>query len=205
MALNLNLTLNKKSDGKKGDKKGGKLVEDVRIFIILIAIACVALIVMSVFGIKSANKTTEAIAQQKTEYSKNQMAIANLKALQSKSYEYEALRDKYAELIPNSTLDQQKIMIEMEDLCDDGNCLLTDIQFGELLSGDGISQIPVTLSITGTFSNIVALCQGIVTAPEFMRIDAISMESQTDNSNNDKTKADTKTVQVTVVKFAKSN
>lgn len=207
MALNLNLSLGKKGDGKSGDKKGGKLIEDVRVFIVLMAIACIVLIVLSVFGVKAANKTTAAIEQQKTEYSKNQLAIANLKALQSKSEEYEALRDKYAELIPNTTLDQQKIMIEMEERCDNGGCMLTDIQFGELTAGDGVSQLPVTLSITGSFNDIVKLCQEMVTSQEFMRIDTISMDGlsgATGTKASDKKAASSKTVQVTVVKFAKS-
>lgn len=210
MAFNLNLTLKKKNDEKGSNKKGGKIIEDVRVFIVLMAIACVALIVMSVFGVKSANKTTAAIELQKTEYSKNQLAIANLKALQSKSAEYEALRDRYAALIPNTTLDQQKIMIEMDERCEEGNCLLTDIQFGDFATGDGVSQLPVTLSVTGTFNDIMTLCQKIVTDQEYMRIDAISMSSseatasasQTNTAAAKKTNS-TKTVQITVVKFAK--
>lgn len=203
MAFNLNLAL-KKQNGKSGEKKGGKLVEDVRIFIVLLALVCVVLIVMSVFGVKSINKTIAEIDQQKTQYSTNQLAIANLKALQSKSSEYEALNEKYNELIPNTSLDQQKIMIEMETRCDNGNCMLTDIQFGESTSANGVKQVPVMLSITGSFNDIVKFCQDIVTDKEFMRIDSISMAGGTENASV-KNSQNKKTAKVTVVKFAKGS
>lgn len=202
MAFNLNLTLKKKSEDSKKSGLGKKLMDDVRVFVALIAVVCIILIVFSVLGVRGINETMEAIETQKTEYRNSQLAIANLKALQSRSSEYEALSAEYSKLIPNTTLDQQTIMIEMETRCDNAGCTLTDIQFAEATSTESVTQMMVTLSVTGDFSKILDLCNEIVTDEEFMRIDAISMLSSGASSSADATNT-RKTAQISVVKFAK--
>ena len=125
MAFNINVK--KKDSGAPGEKIN--LLEDIRVFVVLMAIACIGLIVLIVFGVKSNEEIKTEIAKEKKTYQENQLSIANLKALQARSSEFEAQRDMYNAMIPD-TQDRQAVMIDMERRVEGARCTLTDLTFG---------------------------------------------------------------------------
>ena len=122
MAFNINVK--KKDSGAPGEKIN--LLEDIRVFVVLMAIACIGLIVLIVFGVKSNEEIKTEIAKEKKTYQENQLSIANLKALQARSSEFEAQRDMYNAMIPD-TQDRQAVMIDMERRVEGARCTLTEV------------------------------------------------------------------------------
>ena len=90
MAFRINVKSNTASSGAS---KGKNFLEDIRVFAVLMVIACVGLIALIVVGSRSIDETNADIKQEMKTYEENQLSIANLKALQAKSEEYEAQRD----------------------------------------------------------------------------------------------------------------
>lgn len=179
---------------KKKDKKIN-LVDDIRVFIGLMALACIALIVATVFSAKSIETTLTSIDEAKAEYQENQASIANLHALQSKSDEYKAQRDEYNAMISSEKLDQQQIMIDMETDVESHNCTLNDIAFEEATNTGLLNQISVTLSVQGKYSDIMSFCYDTVNGEQIKRIDTINM---TDEGTENVKKAE-----IVVVLFSK--
>ena len=169
-------------------------------------IACVGLIALIVVGSRSIDETNADIKQEMKTYEENQLSIANLKALQARSEEYEAQRDAYDAMIPEE-MDQQQIMIEMEKRVESMNCVLTDLTFGSESADDKnskaaasssnglVNQMQVQISVRGTYTDIMKLAESIVTDQELMRIDAIHMMPMTQGG--------LKEAQITIVKFSK--
>lgn len=184
-------------DGKEEAGKGKSLLDDVRLVIAVIAIACIALIVLTVFGTKSINETLIKIDDVKQEYKQNQAKIANLLALQSKSAEYKAQSDRYDAMLSREPLDQQQIMIDMETDVEKHNCMLTNITFGEQTNTGLVNQIEVKVSIVGEYADIMSFAHDTVNETEIKRIDSIIMKPQ---SSADK-KNQNKTADITVVLF----
>lgn len=205
MAFKINV---KNKEGGASSGGAAKILEDIRVFVALMAVACVGLIVLMVFGIRANNETRVEVDEAKVEYQKNQASIANLKALQSRSGEYEMQRDRLVAMIPQ-TLDEQQIMIEMEERCAGQNCALMDISFGSnggAASGTAaagaaaaptglVNQMQVTLSVRGDYKSIMTLAKELVTDEELMRVDGIHITPLTDDGM--------KEAQITLMKFSK--
>ncbi|MGN0519974.1 MAG: hypothetical protein ACI4LB_04480 [Candidatus Fimenecus sp.] len=205
MAFNINVK--KKDSGAPADKKN--ILEDIRVFVALMAIACIGLIVLIVFGVKSNEEIKTDIAQEKKTYQESQLSIANLKALQSRSAEFEAQRDMYNAMIPE-TQDRQAVMIEMEQRVETANCTLKDLSFGGDAAIGGntttsttaststglVKELQVIMTVRGTYTDIMGLCNTLVTDEELMRIDAIQMKPLS--------KSDEKEATITLVKFSKN-
>lgn len=203
MAFRINVKSNTASSGAS---KGKNFLEDIRVFAVLMVIACVGLIALIVVGSRSIDETNAEIKQEMKTYEENQLSIANLKALQAKSEEYEAQRDAYDAMIPEK-MDQQQIMIEMETRVESMNCVLTDLTFGSESADDKnskaaasssnglVNQMQVQISVRGTYTDIMKLCESIVTDQELMRIDAIHMMPMTQGG--------LKEAQITIMKFSK--
>ena len=76
-------------DGSEKEKAAKKnLLDDVRVVIAVLIVACIGLVVLTVFGAKGIDETEANIEKAKAQYKQNQLAIANLKALQARSGEY---------------------------------------------------------------------------------------------------------------------
>lgn len=203
MAFRINVKSNTSSSGAS---KGKNFLEDIRVFAVLMVIACVGLIALIVVGSRSIDETNADIKQEMKTYEENQLSIANLKALQARSEEYEAQRDAYDAMIPEK-MDQQQIMIEMETRVESMNCVLTDLTFGSESADDKnskaaasssnglVNQMQVQISVRGTYTDIMKLCESIVTDEELMRIDGIHMMPMTQGG--------LKEAQLTIMKFSK--
>ena len=208
MAFNINVK--KKDSGAPGEKKN--LLEDIRVFVVLMAIACIGLIVLIVFGVKSNEEIKTEIAKEKKTYQENQLSIANLKALQARSSEFEAQRDMYNAMIP-ATQDRQAVMIDMERRVEGARCTLADLTFGgdAAIGGtaktnaaaaaaaptntSGLKELQVLMTVRGSYADIMGLCSDLVTDPELMRIDGIQMKPISNGEEQEAT--------ITLMKFSK--
>ena len=207
MAFNINVK--KKDSGAPAEKQN--ILEDIRVFVVLMAIACIGLIVLIVFGVKSNEEIKTEITKEKKAYQENQLSIANLKALQARSSEFEAQRDMYNAMIPD-TQDRQAVMIDMERRVEGARCTLTDLTFGgdAAIGGtpntntaaaaapantSGLKELQVLLTVRGSYADIMGLCSDLVTDPELMRIDGIQMKPISKGEQQEAT--------ITLMKFSK--
>lgn len=208
MAFNINVK--KKDSGAPAEKQN--ILEDIRVFVVLMAIACIGLIVLIVFGVKSNEEIKTEIAKEKKAYQENQLSIANLKALQARSSEFEAQRDMYNAMIPD-TQDRQAVMIDMERRVEGARCTLADLTFGgdAAIGGakntntaaaaaaptntSGLKELQVLLTVRGSYADIMGLCSDLVTDPELMRIDGIQMKPISNGEEQEAT--------ITLMKFSK--
>lgn len=184
-------------EDKSASGSAKNIFDDVRIVIAIIIVACIALIVLTVLGTKSINDTLVKIDSVKQEYKENQAQIANLKALQSRSEEYKAQSDQYDSMLSKRPLDQQQIMIDMEADVEAHNCLLTNLTFGEQTNTGLVNQIQVTLSVTGTYTDIMSFAHDTVNGTEIKRIDSIIMRQQASSDD----KGPIKSADITIVLF----
>ncbi len=182
-------------DGSEKEKAAKKNpLDDVRVVIAILIIACIGLIVLTVFGAKGIEDTKTSIEKAKTQYKQNQLAIANLKALQARSSEYKEQIDEYDIMISKEPLDQMQIMIDLEKEVEAHNCKLTELTFGEIeKNAQNVNQIAVTLTVTGSYSDIISFCHDTVTDKQIKRIDTINM-------TGDETQ---RTAQIVVVEFSR--
>lgn len=208
MAFNINVK--KKDSGAPAENKN--ILEDIRVFVVLMAIACIGLIVLIVFGVKSNEEIKTEIAKEKKTYQENQLSIANLKALQARSSEFEAQRDMYNAMIPD-TQDRQAVMIDMERRVEGARCTLADLTFGgdAAIGGtantnaaaaaaaptntSGLKELQVLMTVRGSYADIMGLCSDLVTDPELMRIDGIQMKPISNGEEQEAT--------ITLMKFSK--
>ena len=210
MAFNINV---KKKDTTAASGKKVNILEDIRVFVALMLVACIGLIVLIVFGVKSNEEIKTDIADQKKTYQQAQASINNLKALQARSAEFEAQRDAYKAMIPD-TQDVQQVMIDMERRVEAGRCTLTDITFGgdaaiggnknaststttpAASTGSGlVKELQVVMTVRGSYADIMALCTSLVTDAELMRIDAIHIKPLA---------GDEQEATITLMKFSKN-
>lgn len=182
-------------DGSEKEKAAKKNpLDDVRVVIAILIIACIGLIVLTVFGAKGIEDTKTSIEKAKTQYKQNQLAIANLKALQARSSEYKEQIDEYDIMISKEPLDQMQIMIDLEKEVEAHNCKLTELTFGEIeKNAQNVNQIAVTITVTGSYSDIISFCHDTVTDKQIKRIDTINM-------TGDETQ---RTAQIVVVEFSR--
>ena len=182
-------------DGSEKEKAAKKNpLDDVRVVIAILIIACIGLIVLTVFGAKGTEDTKTSIEKAKTQYKQNQLAIANLKALQARSSEYKEQIDEYDIMLSKEPLDQMQIMIDLEKEVEAHNCKLTELTFGEIeKNAQNVNQIAVTLTVTGSYSDIISFCHDTVSDKQIKRIDTINM-------TGDETQ---RTAQIVVVEFSR--
>ena len=164
-------------DGSEKEKAAKKnLLDDVKVVIVVLIVACIGLIVLTVFGAKGIDETEANIEKAKAQYKQNQLAIANLKALQARSGEYKDQIAQYDIMISKDPLDQMQIMIDLEKDVEAHNCSLTELTFGEPEKNEqNVNQIAVNLSITGTYRDIITFCHDTVSDKQIKRIDTINI------------------------------
>lgn len=182
-------------DGSEKEKAAKKnLLDDVKVVIVVLIVACIGLIVLTVFGAKGIDETEANIEKAKTQYKQNQLAIANLKALQARSGEYKEQIAQYDIMISKEPLDQMQIMIDLEKDVEAHNCSLTELTFGEPEKNEqNVNQIAVNLSITGTYRDIITFCHDTVSDKQIKRIDTINITGTEEQ----------RTAQIVLVEFSR--
>ena len=185
----------KSSEGKSKQKLS---MSDVRVFAVVFFLAFVALVALIVTGVQSTKATAAQIEKVKETYQQNQVAIANLKALQKQSSVYEAQQAEYTAMIPE-TQDLQEIMIEMENRIEKSGCTLMEITFPEATEGEGtttsgLHEQIVQISMKGKYEDLLQLMTDLTQSAEFMRIDNIELTPESEGKMN---------AQITLVKFSK--
>lgn len=169
-------------------------LDDVRVVIAILFVACIGLIVLTVFGAKGIDATEANIEKAKAQYKQNQLAIANLKALQARSGEYKQQIAEYDIMISKDPLDQMQIMIDLEKDVEAHNCSLTELTFGEPEKNEqNVNQIAVNLTITGSYRDIITFCHDTVSDKQIKRIDTINITG-TDEQ---------RTAQIVLVEFSR--
>lgn len=169
-------------------------LDDIRVVIVILFVACIGLIVLTVFGAKGIDATEANIEKAKAQYKQNQLAIANLKALQARSGEYKQQIAEYDIMISKDPLDQMQIMIELEKDVEAHNCRLTELTFGEPEKNEqNVNQIAVNLTITGSYRDIITFCHDTVSDKQIKRIDTINITG-TDEQ---------RTAQIVLVEFSR--
>ena len=124
----------------------------------------------------------------------DQLAIANLKALQARSGEYKQQIAEYDIMISKDPLDQMQIMIDLEKDVEAHNCSLTELTFGEPEKNEqNVNQIAVNLTITGSYRDIITFCHDTVSDKQIKRIDTINITG-TDEQ---------RTAQIVLVEFSR--
>lgn len=182
-------------DGLEKEKAANKNpLDDIRVVIVILFVACIGLIVLTVFGAKGIDATEANIEKAKAQYKQNQLAIANLKALQARSGEYKQQIAEYDIMISKDPLDQMQIMIELEKDVEAHNCSLTELTFGEPEKNEqNVNQIAVNLTITGSYRDIITFCHDTVSDKQIKRIDTINITG-TDEQ---------RTAQIVLVEFSR--
>lgn len=182
-------------DGLEKEKAAKKNpLDDIRVVIVILFVACIGLIVLTVFGAKGIDATEANIEEAKAQYKQNQLAIANLKALQARSGEYKQQIAEYDIMISKDPLDQMQIMIDLEKDVEAHNCSLTELTFGEPEKNEqNVNQIAVNLTITGSYRDIITFCHDTVSDKQIKRIDTINITG-TDEQ---------RTAQIVLVEFSR--
>ena len=177
-------------DGSEKEKAAKKNpLDDVKVVIAVLIVACIGLIVLTVFGAKGIDETKANIEKAKAQYKQNQLAIANLKALQARSGEY---KDQI--MISKDPLDQMQIMIDLEKDVEAHNCSLTELTFGEPEKNEqNVNQIAVNLTITGSYRDIITFCHDAVSDKQIKRIDTINITGTEEQ----------RTAQIVLVEFSR--
>lgn len=180
---------------KKDNKIDFKqLSADPRILVVIIAIACAALIGLCVYTNNQTKATQAEIDSQVVSFEQNKSAIANLLVLKSRSEQYVKRNAEYESLLTSDGLSQQEFMIFFDNFCKAYDCRMTLIEFGEQGTEGEIQSLQFNLTVEGKFENLMAVCDGIVTQDRYFRIDGVTF-----SPNNEETKV----ANISVVAFSK--
>ena len=171
-----------------------QLSADPRILVVIIAIACAALIGLCVYTSNQTKATEEPLKSQIDTFEENKAAIANLLILKSRSEQYIKQNEEYENLITTDGLNQQDFMVFFDNFCKAYDCRMTLIEFGEMVSVGEVNSLKFTISVEGEFENLMAICDGIITQDRFYRIDGVTFAP----GNNDN-----KVATIDVVAFSK--
>ncbi len=171
-----------------------QLSADPRLLVVIIALACAALIGLCVYTANQTKATEEEIKTQLSVFQDNKASIEDLLRLKAQSEQYIKQNDEYEALITSDGLNQQDFMIFFDNFCKAYDCRMTLIEFGELIPVGEVQSQSFTLSVEGEFENLMAICDGIVTQDRFYRIDGVTFT----NGNNG-----VKVATINVVAFSK--
>ncbi len=174
---------NEGKEKAKGKSSLAGIMDDVRVVIAIIIIACIALIALIVYNNGKIEESRKRIDTVKAQIIDNQNKIANLKALQARSGEYLAQKEAYDAMISDEGFDQLEMMIALENDIEAHNCNLNEISFDGEVNTGLLNQMSVTVRISGDFRDIMSFCRDTVSETKIKRIDTIRM---TGASNNDK-------------------
>ncbi|MBE6835548.1 MAG: hypothetical protein E7515_04775 [Ruminococcaceae bacterium] len=171
-----------------------KLSSDPRLLVVIIAIACAALIALCVYTANQTKATEKQISDQVAVFKDNKTAIENLLSLKARSEQYVKQNEEYESLITSDGLNQQDFMVFFDNFCKAYDCRMTLIEFGEQGVVGEVQSLSFTLTVEGEFENLMAICDGIVTQDRFYRIDGVTFAPGT---------GDNKVATISVVAFSK--
>ena len=158
------------------------MLNDVRVVIAVIVLACIALIALIVYTTGLINNKMVEIGSVKQTYAQNQAKIESLLALQAQSEEFKAKKDEYDRMISSDGLDQRQLMIDYEKEVESYDCYLTSLSFGELTNTGVVNQIDVSITVVGDYTDIMTFCRDVVTGEQIRRVDTINMEPSGDKT-----------------------
>lgn len=173
-----------------------QLSADPRILVVIIAIACAALIGLCVYTSKQTKQTEAEVNKQVEVFEENRNAIANLLKLKSRSEQYLAQNEQYEKLITSDGLNQEELTVFFDKFVEGYGCRDTLIEFQESPTQSSISSIMIVIEVEGKMENIMALCDGIVTQDRFYRIDSVTFTQANEEDG-------TKKATINVVAFSK--
>ena len=185
-----------KKDANKVDFK--QLSADPRILVVIISIACIALIALCVYTAKQTKETEAHIKTQVEKFEENKNAIQNLLVLKSRSEQYIEKNEEYENLITSNGLNQQDFMVFFDGFCKAYNCKMTLIEFGEQSTEGEIESLRIDMTVEGDFENLMAICDGIVTQDRYYRIDDVTFNPAGKGG-------DAKEAEISFVAFSKTN
>lgn len=151
-----------------------KLSADPRILVVIIAIACIALIGLCVYTSKITKENEIQLNEQVQTFEENKAAIANLLKLKSRSEQYLVQNEKYEKLITSDGINQEELTVFFDHFVENYGCRCTLIEFQEDPNASSIQSALMVLEVDGKMENIMALCDGIVTQERFYRIDSVT-------------------------------
>lgn len=182
---------------KKKESKGlGGLLENVKIVIAVIVIACILLITLIVYTNKKSEDTLKKIENVKQQIAVNTNEISRLEGFKAKINDVRREQEYYASQISVRDFDEYKLRIEVEKEIEAHNCNLTEDPVVEFSNMGSVQQASVTVKISGEFSDIMRYCNDFLSKEEITRIDAFSI-------NGTSTNGTAKTAEITVVYFSK--
>ena len=180
-----------------------KLSANPVVFAVLISIVCIALLVVCIYTANQTKTTQAAIETSVQEFNTNKKSIEKLLDRKEKSDLYTQQNAKYEALITSGGFDQQQFMIDFDKISNDYNCRLTLITFGDQGSASGVKTQPIEITVTGSYNDLIALCDGIISQDRFYRIDGIKITSQGGASAQNSTSSGTKSAVIDIVAFSK--
>ena len=158
------------------------MLNDVRVVIAIIVLACIALIALIVYTTGLINDKMVEIGKAKQTYAENQTKIESLLALQAQSEEFKAKKEEYDRMISTEGLDQRELMISYEKEVEAHHCYLTSLSFGEPTNTGVVNQIDVSITVVGDYTDIMTYCRDVVTGEQIRRVDTISMKPSGDKT-----------------------
>ena len=172
-----------------------QIAADPRVLVVIIVLACAALIGLCVYAANETKATEESIKKQVEAFENNKTAIENLLALKARSEQYMKQNEEYEALITSDGLNKQEFMVFFDNFANMYDCRLTLIEFDDALPENGIYSMTFRMTVEGDFENLMALCDGIVTQDRFYRIDAVTFAAGS---------GDFKSADITVAAFSKT-
>jgi Tfp pilus assembly protein PilO len=151
-----------------------QLSADPRILVVIIALACAALIGLCVYTAKQTKEVEAQVKSHMAVFEENKSSIENLLKLKARSNQYLEKNEEYEALITDDGLSQQDMMIFYDNFCKQYGCRMNLIEFGEEATEGDVNSLKFKLTVEGKFENLMAVCDGIVTQDRFYRIDGVT-------------------------------
>ena len=196
--------MKKKQENTEGTTQAAKAatekknpLDDVRIVIAILVVACIALIALIVYTTGLINEKKEKIESVKVTYTENQKAIANLLALQAQSGAFKQQKEEYDRMISDEPIEKMQVFMDLEEEVDSYNCVITgDVEIEDPTNNGLVNQAAITMTIVGEYSDIVKYCQHVAYSDPIRRIDTIKVTPKDGNST-------VKQAELVVVVFSK--
>ena len=151
-----------------------KLSADPRVLVVIIVLACAALIALCVYTNNQTKLVEDEIQTQVSAFENNKQSIENLLLLKARSDQYLQRNEEYEALLTSDGLSQEEFMIYFDKFCKQYDCRMTLIEFGGTETIGDVQSLSIRLTVEGEFENLMAICDGIVTQDRFYRIDEVT-------------------------------
>ncbi len=159
----------KLSDIKFSDIKDSPILISVVLILFILAImACSAYFIIDIFKIK------DNIAAQQEEYQKSCEQIVYLQQVRSQNASLVAQKDIMDKMLP-PTEDVYLVMQNYYTICDSYNVDVVSMETPEI-SSQYTTETKITLTLDGTYNNIISFLEHISNLQELHRIDQLVIE-----------------------------